>query len=159
MIVIIMQIIAVTYCILYSLLYAGTLCGIFYLILKHSTFQARKLALRENVLLPNPFRLVKYRIGVPSNPKSMVPLGDGVSRSHGPWSQETWLASWLYHLLVVWPWVSWWPSVSLDFFIYTIRFIWFLVHSIVERVNICQVLRTVPDPQQGLNKCSSLSLF
>lgn len=93
MIVIIMQIIAVTYCILYSLLYAGTLCGIFYLILKHSTLQARKLALRENVLLPNPVRLVKYRIGVPSNPKSMVPLGDGVSRSHGPWSQGTWLAS------------------------------------------------------------------
>lgn len=61
MIVVIMQIIAVTYCILYSLLFAGTLCGVFYLILKHSTLQARKLALREDMLPPNPFRLVKYR--------------------------------------------------------------------------------------------------
>lgn len=47
MTVIIMQIIAVTYCILYSLLFADTLCGVFYLILKHSALQARKLALRE----------------------------------------------------------------------------------------------------------------
>lgn len=47
MIVVIMQIIAVTYCILYSLLFAGTLCGVFYLILKHSTFTGKEIGFKR----------------------------------------------------------------------------------------------------------------